>query len=104
MLDRMDDFRWRMIYELEELVIRIDKLQKYIHENQYYREGEKTLEQKQLEAMIDYREALEERIYHEMTSKPETFITGDGLKIGIDSKDIFSLSKDTNIIDRLGDL
>ena len=103
MNEKMKDYRFRMIYELEELVDRISKLQRYIHVEKPGYEST-TLEQKQLDAMIAYREALEERIYHEMTSKPVTTIKSDGLTLGIDGKDIFSISKDTNIIDRLGDL
>lgn len=54
------DYKERLIYELEELTIRIDKLGKYIEKTNI--NDDIRLETKQLEYMIMYKECLEHRI------------------------------------------
>lgn len=54
------DFKERLIIELEELTIKIDRLGRYL-EKQNVNDDFK-LEEKQLEAMARYKDCLEQRI------------------------------------------
>ena len=54
------DFKERLIIELEELSVKIDRLGRYL-EKQNVNDDFK-LEEKQLEAMVMYKECLEQRI------------------------------------------
>lgn len=52
------DFKERLLGELTDLIIKIEKLKNYI----YSTENDTELEEKQLTAMVQYRLTLEKRI------------------------------------------
>lgn len=54
------DFKERLLIELEELTVKMDRLGRYL-EKQNVNDDFK-LEEKQLEAMVMYKECLEQRI------------------------------------------
>ena len=89
--ERFKDYRWRLIFELEDLVIKIEKLQKYIFKDAPA-EKNTLLEEKQLNAMVAYREALEERIYDEMiNSNSVVNINSDGIGLSVGGKDLLNI-------------
>ena len=58
------DFKVRLLDELEQLILRINRLSSYI-ENESNNE-DKRLEQQQLEIMLEYKDILKRRIYNLM--------------------------------------
>lgn len=58
------DFKVRLLDELEQLILRINRLSSYI-ENESNNE-DKRLEQQQLGIMLEYKDILKRRIYNLM--------------------------------------